>query len=152
MVRKVSIYVYFFNMTQLIFIHFRSHTIRSVTLFDEKGVPKYDVMLEIDKPVQVIFDILSEDLSAPDSHQTNSMHHNVPLSGGNIMKKDLVCAFWDSQNFKWSSDGCNTSFIDGIVMGDIHPKGILMFINKSGIYTALSSNYTILNFIRRSFC
>ena len=101
----------------------RSHTIRSVTMFDESGYPKYNLELEKDKPVALTFDVTSdhkEDLQNEDNH--------LPLNkeegqGNNARHEDLVCAFWDSHSLNWSSKGCNTLVKDEKIVENLLSTG-----------------------------
>ena len=105
----------------------RSHAIRSIIFFDERGKPKYNVKLEKDKHVQILFDILSQHESIPPGNESSSTSENVHIDGHNIKKRDLMCGFWNHTEFQWSSDGCSTLFQDDKIVGNIHPKGILYF-------------------------
>ena len=96
-------------------------------MLDEKGNPKYNVELEKDKPMQVLFDILSQHESIPTVNETVSLPDNVHIDGEVINKRELKCGFWNSTTFDWSSDGCDTLFQDDKIVGNIHPKGILLY-------------------------
>ena len=101
----------------------RSHTIRSVTMFDESGYPKYNLELEKDKPVALTFDVTSdhkEDLQNED----NQLPLNKEEGQENEARNEgLVCAFWDSQSLNWSSKGCNTIVGDEKIVGNLLPRG-----------------------------
>ena len=94
-------------------------------LFDERGHPKYNVKLEKDKPVQILFDVLSHhESSAETTNEENiSLPNHVHVDGENINKQDLICSFWNSQTLTWSSEGCDTIFEHDKIVDNIHPKG-----------------------------
>ena len=101
----------------------RSHTIRAVTMFDVSGYPKYNLELEKNKPVAITFDVTSypkDELQNEDDASTLDKNEGRETQAH---KEDLVCAFWDSQSFNWSSKGCTTIVGDEKIVGNLLPRG-----------------------------
>ena len=101
----------------------RSHAIRSVTMFDGNGYPKYNLELEKDNPVAITFDVTSYhkgDLRNEDDASTLNKDEGRETQAH---KEDLVCAFWDSQSLNWSSKGCTTIVGEEKIVGNLLPTG-----------------------------
>ena len=64
-----------------------------MTIYDEKGRPKNKTELNINKPVQLTFQVHVQE--EEDNFNNDGYSYDI-----------VQCVFWDFQHSNWSSEGC----------------------------------------------
>ena len=112
----------------ILFDYNRSHYIRSVILFDEKGHPKSNLKFDKNQSVEIVFDIVPEHEHTKKYNESFSLFNQSDEEEDNFNEEEFQCVFWDSQLFVWSSEGCEAIFDDKKHIGNVLPRGIVYLL------------------------
>ena len=80
-------------------------------VYDEKGRPRSNVKLRIDKPVHLVFNInINNKFHVVNNSNYALTDNNFKVEDGESIEKDkiLQCVFWNFDSSSLSSDGCIT--------------------------------------------
>ena len=104
--------------------NFRSHFIRSIVLYDEKGNPRNNLEFKQNQSVEIVFDMVPDYLQNQNTDENSSLFNQRNEGEEDLYDKEFQCAFWDPKKLDWSSDGCEVVNEDMKHIGNIHPIGI----------------------------
>ena len=104
-------------------LHFRSHFIRSIVLFDEQGNPRNNLEFKKNQSVEIVFDIVPDHSQNQDTNGNSSLFNQRNEDEEDFNDKEFQCVFWDPTKFDWSSNGCEAVDEGMKHIGNIHPIG-----------------------------